>query len=129
MAVSFGATVIEKHITLDRKMKGPDHFYASEPAEFKSYVEDIRTAEKVMGSDKVEMHPNVKKVARRTSIYAAVDIEKGSLISENMLQVKRPGAGIRPRYMEAVIGARTNKKISKNTPINWEVLSFKSTSN
>ena len=129
MAVSFGATVIEKHITLDRKMKGPDHFYASEPAEFKSYVQDIRTAEKVMGSDKVEMHPDVKRVARRTSIYAAVDIEKGSLISENMLQVKRPGEGIRPRYLEAVIGARTNKKISKNTPINWEVFLFKSKSN
>ena len=129
VAVAYGATVIEKHITLDKKMKGPDHFYAAEPEEFKSYVQDIRTAEKVMGSDKVEMHPDVKEVARRVSIYAAVDIEKGSLISENMLQIKRPGAGIRPRYMTAVIGARAKEKIGKHTPINWGSLSLKSTRN
>ena len=124
IAVSKGAKVIEKHLTLDKKMKGPDHFYATEPDEFKSYVQDVRTAEKVMGSDKVEMHTDVKKFARRESIYAAVDIDKGAILVENMLNVQRPGEGIRPRFIEAVIGSRAKVKIDMNKPINWEVLSF-----
>ena len=76
VAVALGAKVIEKHITLDKKMKGPDHFYASEPGEFTQYVKDIRNAEASLGSGNIEMNSKVRAIARRESIYAKTDIEK-----------------------------------------------------
>lgn len=120
MAVAFGASVIEKHITLDKKMKGPDHFYASEPKEFKQYVQDIREAEAALGSENIEMHSKVRKIARRESIYAKTNIEKGEIIKAANLEVKKPALGISPRYINAVIGTRVKKIIVKNKPITWE---------
>jgi len=122
MAVAFGARVIEKHITLDKKMKGPDHFYASEPDEFKKYVQDIREAKVSLGSGNIEMYPKVCKIARRESIYAKTNIEKGEIIKVEVLEIKKPALGIRPRYLSAVLGMRTKKEIVKNEPITWEVI-------
>jgi len=119
VAVALGATVIEKHITLDKKMKGPDHFYASEPKEFKQYVQDIREAEASLGSETIEMHSKVRKIARRESIYAKTNIEKGEIIKVENLEVKKPALGIRPRYISAVIGMRAKKNIIKTKPITW----------
>ncbi len=120
VAVALGATVIEKHITLDKKMKGPDHFYASEPKEFKQYVQDIREAETSLGSETIEMHSKVRKIARRESIYAKTNIAKGEIIKVENLEVKKPALGIRPRYISAVIGMRAKKNIIKTKPITWE---------
>ena len=120
VAVALGATVIEKHITLDKKMKGPDHFYASEPKEFKQYVQDIREAESSLGSETIEMHSKVRKIARRESIYAKTNIDKGEIIKAENLEIKKPALGIRPRYISAVIGMRAKKNIIKTKPITWE---------
>ena len=119
VAVAFGASVIEKHITLDKKMTGPDHFYAAEPKEFKQYVKDIRDAEVSLGSENIEMHSKVRKIARRESIYAKTNIKKGEIIKKENLELKKPALGIRPRYISAVIGTRAKKNIIKTKPITW----------
>jgi sialic acid synthase SpsE len=119
-AVGKGAKVIEKHITLDKKMGGPDHFYAIEPEEYIDFVKSVRIAEECMGSNKIEMHPEVKKIARREGIYAKVDIEKGQTITKEMVTIKRPALGLRQRYKNAVIGLKPQKSIRKDEPINWD---------
>ena len=120
VAVAYGATVIEKHITLDKKMKGPDHFYATEPEEFQQYITDIRVAEASLGNGKIQMHSKVRKIARRESIYAKTNIKKGEIIKKENIEIKKPALGIRPRYISAVIGTRAKKKIVKTKPITWD---------
>ena len=122
VAVALGAKVIEKHITLDKKMKGPDHFYASEPGEFTQYVKDIRNAEASLGSANIEMNSKVRAIARRESIYAKTDIGKNEKIQQKNLEIKKPALGIRPRYLSAVIGTTAKKNIIKNNPITWDLL-------
>jgi sialic acid synthase SpsE len=122
VAVAHGASVIEKHITLDKKSKGPDHFYASEPNEFKQYVKDIRVAEASLGSGTIQMHPKVREIARRKSLFAKTDIKKGEIIKKENITIKRPPLGISPRFISAVIGAKAKKPILTNKPITWDII-------
>jgi len=110
-AVALGATVIEKHFTLDRSMKGPDHLASLEPGELKAMVIAIRNIEKALGSGKkVPSQSEVKnKVIARKSIVAAIDIKKGSIFSENNITVKRPGNGISPMLWDKIIGTKAEK--------------------
>lgn len=105
-AVAMGAKVIEKHITLDKNMEGPDHKASLEPHELKNMVQAIRNIEMALGSG--IKHPSKseiknKEVARK-SIVAACDIKVGELFSEDNLTIKRPGNGISPMRWEDVIG-------------------------
>ena len=105
-AVALGATVIEKHFTLDRTMEGPDHKASLEPDELKSMVCAIRNIEQALGHpDKIVSPSEVKNqsVARK-SIVAARTISEGELYTEENLTVKRPGTGISPMKWEEVIG-------------------------
>jgi N,N'-diacetyllegionaminate synthase len=105
-AVAMGATVIEKHFTLDRNMPGPDHRASLEPGELRMMVVAIRNIEKAMGVGEKKPSPSETKnisVARK-SIVAKVPIKKGELFSEENLTVKRPGTGISPMEWDAVIG-------------------------
>jgi N,N'-diacetyllegionaminate synthase len=111
-AVAFGATVIEKHFTLDRSMEGPDHQASLEPSELKAMVSAIRNIELAIGgSGEKEVSQSERKninIARK-SIVAAVDIKKGTNLTENNLAVKRPGAGINPMKWDEVIGTIATK--------------------
>ena len=120
VSVGLGASVIEKHITLDKKLKGPDHFYAAEPEEFLRYINDIRDAESSLGSVMIDIHPSVKKIARRESIYAKNDIKKGDFINKKDVEIRRPALGINKRYISCVIGQKAKRKISKKDPILWK---------
>jgi N-acetylneuraminate synthase len=105
-AVAMGATVIEKHFTLDRNMEGPDHKASLEPDELKKMVESIRNIESALGSGHKTISDSEKKnieIARK-SIVAAKDIAKGEILSEENLTVKRPGNGISPMRWNEVIG-------------------------
>lgn len=107
-AVALGATVIEKHFTLDRQMDGPDHKASLEPEELKKMVTCVRHIELALGhSEKVvsSSELNNKSVARK-SIVAARDILEGDVLSEDNLTVKRPGNGISPMQWENVIGTK-----------------------
>ncbi|MDE5568825.1 MAG: N-acetylneuraminate synthase [Muribaculaceae bacterium] len=105
-AVALGASVIEKHFTLDRNLPGPDQNASLEPAELKQMVDSIRQAETALGSSEKIVteaeRPNIE-VARK-SIVAARFISKGEIFSEENITVKRPGSGISPMMWDSVIG-------------------------
>ena len=110
-AVAMGATVIEKHYTLDRTMEGPDHAASLEPLELKQMVKGIRNIEKAMG-DGVKKPSNSEQknisVARK-SIVASKEIKLGDEFTSDNLVVKRPGTGISPMQWDEVVGKVASK--------------------
>ena len=110
-AVALGATVIEKHITLDRNMKGPDHLASLEPAELKTMVCSIRNIEKSIGDGvKKPSKSEIKNISiARRSIVANKLIKKGEIFSTDNLTVKRPGTGISPMRWYEIIGTVAKK--------------------
>jgi N,N'-diacetyllegionaminate synthase len=121
-AVAMGAEVIEKHFTLDRSMKGPDHAASLEPSELRQMVKSIRNIEMAMGSGLKEPSPSELKnmTIARKSIHAASDIEEGSIIMEHDLVMLRPGDGISPMDMEKVIGKVANVNINVGQKIEFK---------
>lgn len=112
-AVSLGARIIEKHITLGKDLPGPDHSFAMPPAEFCDFVKAIRSLEKAMGSDvkKVQKAEEESKLLANRSIHAAKDIPMGMIIKEEMLCLKRPALGISPWAIGKVIGKKAAANI------------------
>lgn len=110
-AVALGATVIEKHFTLDKTMEGPDHKASLEPNELKAMVKAIRNIELAMGSGIKTASPSESKnkAIARKSIIAKKTIKKGEIFSEKNITVKRPGIGISPMRWNEILG-RTAKK-------------------
>lgn len=110
-AVALGASVIEKHFTLDRNMEGPDHKASLEPDELKSMITAIRNIEKILGTGKKTVSESERKniAIARKSIVAACPIKKGEILSEQNITVKRPGTGISPMRWEEVIGTKAIK--------------------
>jgi len=105
-AVALGASVIEKHFTLDRTLPGPDHKASLEPRELKAMVTAIRNVEKALGDGKkcVSLSEAKNITAARKSIVAACPIHKGELFTEQNLTVKRPGTGLSPMCWPDVLG-------------------------
>ncbi len=110
-AVALGATVIEKHFTLDRTMLGPDHKASLEPEELKRMVSSIRHIESALGDGHKKISESERKniVIARKSIVAACSIKKGEILTEDNLTVKRPGTGISPMRWKEVIGTKAVK--------------------
>lgn len=105
-AVALGATVIEKHFTLDKTMEGPDHKASLEPDELKAMVDAIRNIEQALGDGHKHVSPSERKnmdIARK-SIVAARDIRKGEVLTEENITTKRPGNGISPMRWDSVNG-------------------------
>ena len=118
-AVAMGASCIEKHFTLDRAMDGPDHRASLEPEELKEMVDSIRNIEKALGSSekKPSQSESVNIDIARKSIISKTDINKGDILDENNLCVKRPGNGISPMRWNEVIGTIAIKDYKKDTLI------------
>lgn len=121
-AVAMGAKAIEKHFTLDKKMKGPDHAVSADPDELKSLISGIRDIEKAFGvgikvpsEDEIEMKKSFRK-----SIVASTDIRKGETITDEKLSIKRPGTGISPKYFNFIVGKKAKRDINKDDLINKE---------
>ena len=110
-AVAMGATVIEKHFTLDKKKPGPDHRASLEPDELSAMVRSIRNIEIALGNGIKSPSPSELKnlTIARKSIVAAQTITIGELFTENNLTVKRPGSGINPMRWEEIVGKRANR--------------------
>ena len=107
-AVAMGATVIEKHFTLDRNMEGPDHKASLEPQELMSMVQAIRNIEQALGTgEKKPVYAEIanKEVARK-SIIAARPINKGEVFTVENITTKRPGNGISPMRWYEVLGKK-----------------------
>lgn len=118
-AVALGATVIEKHFTLDRMMPGPDHKASLEPAELKAMVLAIRNVELALGDgDKVPAPAELKNIpVARKSIVAARAIRKGEVFTDVNLTTKRPGTGISPMRWNEIIGTVAGRDYREDEPI------------
>lgn len=110
-AVALGATMIEKHFTLDRNMPGPDHRASLEPDELKAMVSAIRHIEQALGDGHKKVSPSEQKniAIARKSIVAACPIKKDEILTEQNMTVKRPGTGISPMRWEEVLGTKAIK--------------------
>jgi N,N'-diacetyllegionaminate synthase len=120
-AVALGATVIEKHFTLDRNMEGPDHKASLEPHELKAMVQSIRNIEVAMGSGiKVPAAVEVKNmVIARKSIHIQHNLNKGDVLTQTNLIMKRPGDGISPMQLNLILGKKLNKDKLEDTKLTW----------
>jgi N-acetylneuraminate synthase/N,N'-diacetyllegionaminate synthase len=121
-AAALGAVLIEKHFTLDKSLPGPDHKASLEPNELTEMVTAIRDVEKALGNGVrrlTEEEREIRKKVRR-SIVAKEEILEGTIITESMLDFKRPGTGIEPKHLDRVIGRRTKKDIMPD-----ELIAFK----
>ncbi len=115
-AVCLGAKIIEKHITLDKKMKGPDHKASLEPEEFKLMIDSIRNIENSFGNYEKKITKSERKIIliARKSIVASKPIKKGEKFSDNNITVKRPALGLSPMSWFDVIGKRSKKNYSED---------------
>lgn len=117
-----GGRVIEKHFTLSKKDKGPDHPHSMEPHEFKFMVDSIREVERAMGSTRKEVVAEEGETVfvQRRCLYAKNNIQKGQIITGNDIAVLRPALGIPPKFKSVIIGKSCKENIEKGQPLFWE---------
>lgn len=118
VSVAFGASIIEKHFTLDRAGGGPDDSFSIEPAELTLLCRGVRTAWEAVGTESYGCQPSeqVNKKFRR-SLYFVKDMDAGEVITADAVRSVRPGFGLAPKHLQSIIGKKTKKKVSKNTPV------------
>ncbi|MGE4242763.1 N-acetylneuraminate synthase [Ramlibacter sp.] len=123
-AVALGARVIEKHLTLDNALPGPDHAASLEPDAFGRMVQGIRRIEPMLGDGVKARRPEEEDTARvaRRSVVAAVDIPAGMRVTETMIACRRPATGIAPADIGRVIGSVTREAIAAGTVLQWSNL-------
>ena len=119
-AVALGAKVIEKHFTISKKLKGPDHASSLEPKELNEMVKSIRNIENALGKNKkfVTKSEGINKRHVRKSIVALKKIDKGEIFSEKNITLKRPGTGLQPIYWYKIIGKKSKKNYKIDDFIN-----------
>ena len=117
-----GAMVIERHFTLDRNSKGPDHILSSTPDEMKILIDAIRVFEIAQG-DGIKMPVEQELINRKNnakSIIIDKIIKKGEVLSKEHLSIKRPGYGIEPKKIYDLIGKKVNKNLDRDTVLSWD---------
>ncbi len=123
-AVALGACVIEKHFTLDRTLPGPDHQASLEPEELAALVRGVRIVELALGHGRKEPTAGELDTARvvRKSLIAALDIPKGTVLSAEMIAVRRPGTGLPPNMRAPLLGLTAKQDIPAGTVLTLEML-------
>ena len=124
IAVALGAVVIEKHFTLDKNAPGSDHRASMDPADLRELVQNLRKVEASLGDGRkkpADLEEESRLFGRR-SVVAAVDIRSQEKIAPWMLDFKRPGSGLEPRYAEKIAGMMARRNIDKDTILQWEDL-------
>lgn len=122
-AVALGAALIEKHLTLDRSEGGIDAAFSLEPSEMRVLVEESRRAHAALG--RVAYGPTAsedKTRALRRSLHTVVDLQAGDTLDEAKVRAIRPGGGLPPKYLQAVVGRRVRRPVPKGTPVTWDLL-------
>lgn len=130
-AVALGACVIEKHFTLDKTLDGPDHKASINPVELEDLVRGIRNIENAMGDGVKVPTENEKKIKKlvRKSLFINQDIKKGTILSRNLIEVKRPATGISPKYYDFILGKKIQKSLKKGENLIWEhILDYETSS-
>lgn len=115
VAVSLGATVVEKHFILDRRLGGPDSSFSMEPHEFKEMVSKVREVDKSLGQVTYEVSEEDRN--RRRSLFVVEDIRKGEKITNKNVRSIRPGFGLHPRNLNKAIGKTVMKDLKKGDPL------------
>jgi sialic acid synthase SpsE len=123
-AMCLGARVIEKHFTLNKKMKGPDHSFSGDPKDFKKMIEKIREIESILGNGvKTPQKSEFGNIINiRRSITSKMEINRGQRITKDMLSIKRPATGIEPKFLDKIIGEKVKKRIEIDRAIKWDDL-------
>lgn len=122
-AVSMGASIIEKHFTLDKKMEGSDQKLSANPKELKEMISKIRTIEKLIGTPRSGITQSEKKFRKsmRKSIHSATYIKKGTTIKKSMLTLFRPGDGIPPSMIPNLVGMKIKKDVNKGIKLRHDM--------
>jgi N,N'-diacetyllegionaminate synthase len=123
LATQMGAVVIEKHFTLDHALKLPDHEASLDPKQFSRLVESVKLVSEALGDGVKRIQPTEQKwrQAARKSLFAAVDIPEGTVITEQQIAIRRPSDGIHPHNLPLVIGRKARTPISVGTLIKWDM--------
>ncbi|WP_110665731.1 pseudaminic acid synthase [Salinicola halophilus] len=122
-SIALGASIVEKHVTLDRNGGGPDDSFSLEPVELMALCQDTKTAWKAIGNvDYGRKSSEQGNVQFRRSLYFIRDLEVGDAITEDAVRSVRPGYGIAPKMLSKIIGRKVTAKISKNTPVLLSVM-------
>jgi N-acetylneuraminate synthase/N,N'-diacetyllegionaminate synthase len=123
-SVALGAHLLEKRITLDRSYPGHHHVKALEPGEFKTWVEDVRRAEEVLG--RYAVVPSAEDLRQRelyfVSVVADEPIAAGTPISREMLACKRPGTGIAPEHLDLIVGRTARRDLQPDELVTWDAV-------
>jgi len=122
-SVALGASVIEKHFTLDRAEPGPDSAFSLEPDEFRTLVREVREVEAALGE--VRYGPSEREkpsLAFRRSLFVVRDVRAGEVFTEDDVRSIRPGDGLAPRHLTAVIGRRATRDVARGTPLAWDLV-------
>lgn len=122
-AVALGASIIEKHLTLSRRTRGPDVAFSLEPAEFAAMVEAVRVAESALGG--VRFGPTASEepsLPFRRSLFVVEDVRAGTPFTLTNVRSIRPSGGLHPRHLPAVIGRVATRDITRGTPLSWDLL-------
>ncbi len=119
-----GAQVIEKHFTLNKSLKGNDHYHAADPDDFKKFTANVNVLCDALGSSEKTVFPCevIPRREARRSLVLTRDMKKGEIITEKDLMPKRPGTGINPRFMDIVVGRKVLCDLSEDTILTWEMI-------
>jgi pseudaminic acid synthase len=123
VAVSLGATVIEKHFILDRSVGGPDAHFSLNAEEFTAMVSAVREAEKMFGKISYELTDKMIKSRHFSrSLFISEDVKEGDIVSSKNIRSVRPGVGLHPKYYKEVLGKKFAVDLQKGTPLKMEHL-------
>jgi len=124
-SVALGACIIEKHLTLDRKLGGPDAAFSLEPEEFKEMVKSVREVEKALGEVSYDLTEKMKKSREFSrSLFVVKDIKAGKVFTKENVRSIRPGYGLSPKYLKDILGKRATQDIKKGTPLRRELVTI-----
>ena len=122
-AVALGATAVEKHVTLRRSDGGPDSAFSLEPDELARLVADVHDAWAALGGVNYARTESEKgSLVFRRSIFAVADIAEGEVLTDASVRIIRPGHGLAPKHLPAVLGRRAARGIARGTPIDWSLI-------
>jgi N-acetylneuraminate synthase len=120
-SVAMGASIIEKHFTLDRSGGGPDDSFSLEPAELADLCQGAKTAWAALGKvDYGRKSSEQGNVKFRRSLYFVADMRAGELVEKSSVRSVRPGFGIPPKFIDAILGKTLNRDVSSGSPVSWD---------
>jgi len=124
IATSLGAAIIEKHITLSRKLFGPDHFFSLNPNQLELFTRKIFEAKEILGEPKKIISKNEKAISLkvRRSIFSSKSIKAGEKLSLHNLKIVRPGNGLKPEFLNKILNKRIRRDISSDYPISLKLI-------